>query len=82
MAIFTVTNSNDSGPGSLRGVIATAPAGSTIIFSDAILPASINLTSGPIALDKTLTIDGPGADSLIISGSNDRIFVIIGVTTS
>jgi hypothetical protein len=78
---ITVTSTNDSGPGSLRAAINIAAPGDAIIFSAAILPATITLTSGPIAINKTLTITGPGSNRLIISGSNNRIFIISGATT-
>ncbi len=76
-----VTNTNDSGAGSLREAIATACPGSTITFG---LPANltITLTSGELALNKNLTIQGPGARLLTVSGNNaSRVFLIpVGVT--
>ena len=61
-----VTNNNDGGAGSLRQTMIDAPAGSTISFSNAVR-GTISL-SGHIAFDKNLTIVGPGADALILSG--------------
>src|SRR5262249_13990402 len=50
--------------------------GDTIMFNVS-TPATISLTTGEIAIAKTLTIDGPGAASLTISGNNaSRIFNI------
>lgn len=70
-----VTNTNDNGPGSLREAIRTAISGDTIVFSETILPGIIRLTSGPITIDKTLTINGPGTESLTVSGEySTRIF--------
>ena len=70
-----VTTLNDSGPGSLRDVIAAAPAGSTITFA---VTGTITLSS-PIPIDKNLTIQGPGAGSLTVSGSGStRIFTLTG----
>jgi hypothetical protein len=43
-AIITVTNTNDSGPGSLRQAVRSAQDGDTIVF-DLELPATILLTS-------------------------------------
>ena len=81
--VLTVTNANDSGAGSLRQAIADAAAGDTINFS---LPAGsvITLTSQELVLDKNLTVSGPGADSLAVSGNNQRrVFrVASGVTAS
>jgi len=65
----TVINTNDSGSGSLRDVIANAQDGSTIDFN-LTLPATIALTSGGLTISKNLTIRGPGAGSLSISGNN------------
>lgn len=81
MAIVTVTNTNDSGPGSLRQAIEDAAVGDTIIF-DLVLPATITLTSGELVLGKNLTIDGPGPDQLTISGNNSsRVFFTFTVNT-
>lgn len=69
LATLTVTNTNDSGPGSLRQAILTANSGDTINFS---LPAGsiITLTSGELLIqNKSLTILGPGAHELTIQRS-------------
>lgn len=64
----TVTNTNDSGAGSLRNAIATASPGDTIVFS-LTLPATITLSS-QLQITQNLTINGPGAISLTLNGSN------------
>ena len=72
-AIFTVTNTNDSGAGSLRDAIATATSGGTILFHPSLTatgPTTITLTSGELKLMKPFTISGPGADRLAISAGN------------
>lgn len=67
----TVTNTNDSGDGSLRAAISAAASGDTIEFSSSITyPATITLTSGQLNIDKSLTIVGPGASELTIDGDN------------
>jgi hypothetical protein len=71
-ATLTVTNNNDSGPGSLRQAIADAAPGDTINFA---VTGTITLTSAELVIDKDLTIQGPGAQMLTISGNNSvRIF--------
>lgn len=67
-ATLTVTNTNDSGAGSLRQAIIDAASGDTINFS---LPASstITLTSGELLINKNLTISGPGANLLPVQRS-------------
>ena len=72
----TVTNTNNSGVGSLRDAIAIVAPGGTIDFSLP-LPATITLTTGELLINKDLTISGPGASSLAISGNNSsRVFNI------
>ena len=58
-----VTNLNDNGSGSLREAIYFACPGSTITFANGVT-GTINLTGGQLAIDKNLTIEGPGADLL------------------
>src|SRR4029077_12413055 len=70
-ATVTVTNTNDSGPGSLRQALTTANDGDTIAFA---VSGTITLTSGGLPVTKNLTISGPGADQLSIDG-NQALFV-------
>jgi len=80
----TVTSLADSGPGSLRAVIASANSGDEIVF-DVPLPGTISLNS-EIPVNPILTITGPGADLLTLDGGGvTRIFNIndtIDVTIS
>ncbi|HEY3027401.1 MAG TPA: right-handed parallel beta-helix repeat-containing protein [Pyrinomonadaceae bacterium] len=73
-----VNNNNDSGPGSLRDIIANACAGSTITFDMSRVVSPINLTSGELLINKNLTIKGPGANLLTVrrGAGNFRIFNI------
>jgi predicted outer membrane repeat protein len=56
---LTVTNTNDSGVGSLRFMVANASKGDVIVFAPALAGQTINLQAG-ITIDKDLTIDGSG----------------------
>jgi len=72
-----VTNTNDSGPGSLREVIDCAVEGSTITFASWLMNTTIGLTTGEIVINKHLTLAGLGVNSLTVSGSNaSRIFTV------
>jgi Chlamydia polymorphic membrane protein (Chlamydia_PMP) repeat len=75
-ATITVTNTNDSGAGSLRQAISDAAAGDTIDFQSG-LTGTIILTTGELLISKNLTISGPGANTLAVSGDNaSRVFHI------
>jgi hypothetical protein len=65
-ATLSVTTLGDSGPGSLRQAIADAAPGDRITFA---VGGTITLTSGELAVTKDLTISGPGAGNLSISGN-------------
>ncbi|HYI80724.1 MAG TPA: Ig domain-containing protein [Thermoleophilaceae bacterium] len=76
----TVTNAGDAGPGSLRAVIAAADDGDTIVFDASLDGETIDLTSGEIAIDKSLAIEGPGPSQLTIDAGHDsRIFTLVDV---
>jgi len=78
-----VTNTNDSGPGSLRDALAGANDGDTITFA---VTGAIGLTSGELVINKNITISGPGADLLAVSRAvkaSFRIFhVMLGHTVT
>ena len=80
-ATLIVTNTADSGPGSLRAAITTASNGDTIQFDPVLNGQIISLTSGELAIDKNITINGPGSDLLTVSRSDQaatfRIFHIM-----
>jgi hypothetical protein len=74
-APLVVANNNDSGPGSLREAIANASQCTTITFANGI--SFITLTSAELMIDKSLTINGPGANLLTISGNGaQRVFTV------
>jgi hypothetical protein len=69
-----VTSSNDSGAGSLRAIINSACPGSTISFDMSQVTSPITLAT-ELAINKSLTISGPGASQLTISGNTvTRVF--------
>jgi hypothetical protein len=71
---ITVTNTNDSGPGSLRQALVDANDGDMIDFA---VTGTIVLISGELLVDKSITVSGPGADNLAISGNTmSRVFYI------
>jgi hypothetical protein len=82
-----VTNTNDSGAGSLRQAILDACDGATITFDMNQVVSPINLTSAGLVINKNLTITGPGANLLTIQRSTAGgtplfgIFTINGGTT-
>jgi len=85
-AVLTVTNTQDSGAGSLRDTIAAATHGDTIQFDAALNGQAITLTSGQLLIDKRLTINGPGANQLTVQRSASgtpafRIFEIASEAT-
>ena len=76
-ATLTVTSTADSGAGSLRQAIADAVSGDTIDFALDGCPCTITLTSGELVIDKSLTIQGPGANLLAVSGNSaTRVFSV------
>jgi hypothetical protein len=78
---LTVTNALDSGPGSLRAAISAAPNGATIDFASSLNGQTITL-GGELLIKKGLTISGPGASQLAISGQNaSRLFDVTSSTT-
>ena len=68
-ATITVTNTKDSGPGSLRQVLADANDGDTINFDSSLNGQKITLTSGELSVDKDVIISGPGASHLAVDGN-------------
>src|SRR5690348_12417156 len=72
MSSYTVTNLNDSGPGSLRaGVQQVTALDSNGQIGFAVgLSGTINLTSGPIVITNGVNINGPGAGLITLSGNH------------
>ena len=78
---ITVTNINDSGAGSLRQALVDVNDGDTIDFA---VTGTIVLTSGVMTVDKTITISGPGAESLALDGNakSGILFITPSITVS
>lgn len=68
-ATITVTNTANTGAGSLRSAIQAAAAGDTIDFNLPACPCVIAAATSFI-INRNVTISGPGADQLTISGGN------------
>lgn len=83
---LTVTNIADKGVGSLRADIAMAQSGDTIDFSNSTANGAVNFYDGTVhtitlkselLINKNLTITGPGAGQLTVSGNNNsRVFEV------
>ncbi|MBK8051349.1 MAG: hypothetical protein IPK16_32170 [Anaerolineales bacterium] len=75
-----VTSTVDAGAGSLRQALTDVCAGGTVTFDPALTasgPATVTVTSGWLYVNKNMTITGPGADLVRISGNNaSTVFAI------
>src|SRR5262245_33007405 len=74
---ITVTNGNDSGPGSLRQALADATDGDTINFDPSV--AAVTLTTAELAIDKNITLSGaPQMVAVVRSSQTEfRIFHVM-----
>ena len=81
-ANYVVSNTDDSGRGSLRAAILLAndaPASADTIDLTGVA-GTITLTTGQLEITDALTITGPGADLLTLSGNDaSRIFSCLTV---
>lgn len=78
---FTVMNLGDSGPGSLRQAVLDANAlpGADVIAFSPHVRGTITLTGGEVSITDRLTLDGPGAARLAVSGNDaGRVFHVAG----
>jgi hypothetical protein len=90
-ATITVTNTADSGVGTLRAALASANNGDTINFALP-LPSTVVVSGGNLAVNKRVAILGPGPTNLIVQGggsselfylsapTNNNIITIAGLT--
>jgi hypothetical protein len=82
-ATFTVTTTDDDGAGSLRQAVLDANAAGGADTIDFAVNGTITLSTGQLEVTGPVSIEGPGADTLAISGNDSsRIFNIVapGVT--
>ena len=86
-AELIVTSSADSGEGSLREAIAMAQEGDTILLDptqddDPALTMTVRLTSGPLVIDKSITIfgiaQGRHVTVFVEQTGNGRVFEVNG----
>ncbi len=83
-ATLTVTNKNNSGAGSFRQAIIDAAPGDTINFA-AGLNGALLLNTSTLAINKSLTIIGPGANVLRLEmdlGDQRRVIHVLSGTVS
>jgi hypothetical protein len=73
----TVTNTGNSGAGSLRQAIVDTPDGGVIDF-DASVTGTITLTTGGLVINKNVTIAGPGASTLAVDGGGHFCVFTVG----
>ena len=74
--LATVLNLNDSGPGSLRQALLDVPAGGSIRFATNVA-GELRLAEGELAIQKNVSIAGPGSGALAIVGnSTQRLFSV------
>jgi hypothetical protein len=75
-ATNVVYNTNDTGAGSLRQVIQDSAPTDTIFFSN-VVTGTITLATGELLVNKSLSILGPGAKLLALSGNtSNRVFEV------
>ncbi|MBK8049126.1 MAG: Ig-like domain repeat protein [Anaerolineales bacterium] len=91
---YLVNTTADAGPGSLRQALRDVCTGGEVRFAPALTaggPVTITLTSTELTATKHITLTGPGADLLTVSGNSARrvlavkpdvTAIISGVTVS
>lgn len=84
MSTITVTNTNDSGAGSLRAALASAGSGDTITFDAGLSGQVIRLTTGYMTANAVVTIDGDldndGRPDITITGDKNGDDILVAGT--
>src|SRR4051812_9659593 len=75
---IVVTNTNDSGPGSLRQALADANNGDTIVFA---ITGTIALTTGELLVGTSVTISATPGSMAVDGTNNSRVLHISSGTT-
>jgi hypothetical protein len=76
---FTVTNTRASGPGSLAAVVAAANVDATAPTVVGFAPGVhgiINLTGGELTINRSMSIEGPGAGVVAVVGAGHQILSV------
>jgi len=76
-----VVSTADSGPETLRQVIADASTGETVTFDSSLTGQTITLTSGQLVINENLTIDGE-SNSITVRGNNSSHIFSVGANTT
>ncbi len=78
----TVLNNNDSGGGSLREAIANVGVGETVTIPAGIIGGNTITLASELMINKSLTINGAGAATTVISGDADSRVFHVGASAS
>ena len=78
---IVVTNTNDSGAGSLRQALADAQENDIVTFQEDVR-GMITLDSGELVFDKAVAIQGPGANLLAIQPESSRRSRVLRTVTA
>ena len=90
ITVTTLSDTETAGKITLRDAIATAnadAAGDTISFANSLFasnqPMTIGLTQGPLQISSSMSITGPGANKLTVSGNHlSQVFIVNDGITS
>jgi predicted outer membrane repeat protein len=78
----TVSTTADAGPGSLRQAVADAGQGESVLFAAGVTGHTITLVSGELLPRNGVSVTGPGADLVTVSGAHSsRVFEIPAAAT-